>query len=68
MKKLLYSLIILLATTSIFAQEPLLKMYLQDGSARTYNIDDIENLSFKNSSSDLLIKLYYEKSKDETNK
>lgn len=62
MKTFFYSLIVLLATTSIFAQEPLMKVYLQDGSVKTYNINEIEEMSFNNSSSEMLMKLFFGKS------
>ncbi len=65
MKQLFNCMIIFLATSSIFAQEPLMKFYLHDGNSKTYNIKDIEEMSLKNISSNLLIKLYYDKTKDD---
>ena len=46
MKKLIVCLLLLFGSASLFAQEPLMKVYLQDGNYKTYNINEIEEMSF----------------------
>lgn len=49
MKKLLYFIFILLGMKAIQAQEPLMKFYFQDGSAKSYKISDIDEMNFTKS-------------------
>lgn len=47
MKKLIFFLLIILGSLSLFAQpEPIVKIYQSDGSSKQYSIDSIANLSF----------------------
>ncbi|MDQ1267047.1 MAG: hypothetical protein QG635_2200, partial [Bacteroidota bacterium] len=44
MKKMLYLLAIIFCTLSLFAQEPQVKFYLDDGSSKVYKIAEIESI------------------------
>lgn len=46
MRKLLYLIVLIFGISSINAQEPLVKFYLQDGNEKVYNIEDIEEFRF----------------------
>ena len=46
MKKLSYSIAVFLFTVSLFAQDPIIKIYLQDGSQKLYKIEEIKDISF----------------------
>ncbi len=46
MKKFVLYFALFLFAMPIIAQQPLVKFYLQNGSSKEYNIEDIENISF----------------------
>jgi formylglycine-generating enzyme len=46
MKKLILFLVFLAVSHSLYAAKPTVKFYLNDGNFKTYNISDIDNLSF----------------------
>ena len=63
MKNLLLILAILLSNFHLFAQEPLVKFYLKDGSSKQYLIDNIESIELpKNIQSHYIMKIYYQDS------
>ena len=66
MKKSILILLVFLSALSIKAQEPVIKILLGDGSYKTYNLSDIENLNFTNSQNNDLMNIYYQKTQVNT--
>ena len=60
-KTILILSIFLFAMTSFAQQNPIVKFYLSDGSFREYNIEDIENILLNESSTYLVLYIYYQK-------
>lgn len=61
MKKTLLILAIFFFAYSIYSQVPTIKFYLNDGTFKTYNINDIENLGFKLFTNNTIMKIYFQK-------
>jgi uncharacterized protein (TIGR02145 family) len=58
MKKLLLALLLLVVTMSVYSAEPAVKFYLSDGTFKTYNLSDIDNLQFPNASDTLQLQVF----------
>ena len=58
MKKLLLSLLLLIVTVSLYSAEPLVKYYLNDGTFKTYNLNEIDNLKFLNAPDTLQLQVF----------
>ncbi len=58
MKKSILILITILFAMTAFAQGPIIKFYQFDGTYNSYSLDDIESISFANTSESLLLKIY----------
>lgn len=58
MRKVVYLIAVMFCISYVYAQPPIVKFYQKDGSVKTYNISDIDELFFNNPSTDLVIKIY----------
>jgi hypothetical protein len=66
MKKTILLLSVFLCALSLFALDPVVKFYPKDGSqTKEYKIDDIKDISLKNKSDNLLMKIYYNGSQND---
>ncbi|MFH1051516.1 MAG: fibrobacter succinogenes major paralogous domain-containing protein [bacterium] len=64
MKETILFLSLFFFAISLFAQqEPIIKFYLSDGSFREYNISDIEDILVKESETNNVLYVYFEKDK-----
>lgn len=53
-------IIILLANTIMYAQDSILKLYFEDVSFKTYNLEDIEDFSFIDNTNVHVLKIHYD--------
>ncbi|MBM2814164.1 MAG: hypothetical protein HW421_926 [Ignavibacteria bacterium] len=60
MKKLIILLIMICSSFSLFAQEPVVKFYMDDGSYKVYNINDIDSINLIKSNSNYVMKIFYQ--------
>ncbi|TAL67095.1 MAG: hypothetical protein EPN82_16105 [Bacteroidetes bacterium] len=60
MNKLILILSVLFFALSLYAQEPVIKFYLNDSGVKTYNIQDIDNILIIKSQTDFIMKIYQE--------
>ena len=58
MKKLLLALLLLVVTMSVYSAEPLVKFYLSDGTFKSYNLSEIDNLQFPNATDTLQLQVF----------
>jgi hypothetical protein len=63
MKKTILLLTILFCSLSLFAQKPIVKFYLNDGSSWQFNISEIENISLLTVHSNYIMNIYEKGSK-----
>lgn len=63
MKNILLVLLFITATLTLFAAEPAVKIYLNDGSIKEYNLEDIEDFSFIDNSNLYVMKIHYDAAK-----
>ncbi len=62
MKKYLLFLVVLVLSVPLFAQQPKVNLFLNDGTTKQLNLSDIEDLKFIIGSSACFIKIFYEDS------
>jgi uncharacterized protein (TIGR02145 family) len=60
---LLFLILLLVVTISLFAQEPIVKFYLNDGSSKQFNISEIENISVLTGNGNYIMNIYEKGSK-----
>lgn len=61
--KLYFCLFLLIVAFDLYALEPQLVFELADGSSKSYNLSDIQNMNFENSKANSIITIYYQKNK-----
>ena len=66
MKKALIVIVIILCSVSLYSAEPVVKLYLQDGSSKQYKISEIGNLTFINSNLSYKMLVYKKGSYEES--
>ncbi|MFC2131087.1 FISUMP domain-containing protein [Bacteroidota bacterium] len=66
MKNIILFLAVFLGSGLLFAQDQTVKFYLEDESFKTYNIEDIENISLIKTQSDLEMKIFLQGSLSES--
>ncbi|MCX6154586.1 MAG: IPT/TIG domain-containing protein [Candidatus Kapabacteria bacterium] len=66
MKKLFFSLLIIFYITSVWAQSQNMKVYLNDGSSKSYNLSDINQISFRSLYQGSNFNIYYDKGVNST--
>ncbi|MFC2131085.1 SUMF1/EgtB/PvdO family nonheme iron enzyme [Bacteroidota bacterium] len=66
MKNIFLFLVFYLCSGLLFAQDQTVKFYLDDNSFKTYNIEDIENISLIKAQSDLEMKIFLQGSLSES--
>jgi formylglycine-generating enzyme required for sulfatase activity len=59
-------LMILLSISSVYSQPPEVKFYFNDGSSRTFNIEEINNMSFTKGQNPSYMKIYSQNSKSDS--
>ena len=52
------SIVIFISTYSLYSSEPLVRFYLQDGSIKSYNLSEIENIQLPNSPDTLQLQVF----------
>jgi len=62
MKKSILLLLLFFFALSLFAQEPIIKFYMNDGSHKQYNISDLEKIDLVKGNSSTIIKVFYDDS------
>jgi uncharacterized protein (TIGR02145 family) len=67
MKNIFIFLIVLIHSISLFAAEPLLKYYLEDGSSKQYNLSEIDSLNFVTFDVSFWCSVYLSKNHQRTN-
>ncbi|MBI5326287.1 MAG: SUMF1/EgtB/PvdO family nonheme iron enzyme [Ignavibacteriae bacterium] len=58
MKKIILILSMLFFALSLFAQEPMIKIYLNDASVKSYNIAEINNIRIAKTQSNFIMNIY----------
>ena len=58
MHKLVLGFLILLVTASSYSAEPLVKFYLSDGTFKSYDLNEIDNLQFPNAPDTLQLQVF----------
>ena len=60
MKTIIIFLTIFFFALTVYAAEPIVKFYLNDGSTKQYNISDIDNIGLIKSNSNYVMKIFYQ--------